>query len=146
MTVQSWRTLRTKKYQLSLRLFLLLNAVSALFTLVFPLFAVKSVSVPALLILAASTLLFVWHGKYANKRINLPFISIIFGLLWAAHIVLKFTTLGNNDYYFLLIALLSVRYIRYPQSSSVYGLTVASMVCEFSILWRCPWPVLPFNT
>ena len=111
MTVQSWRTLRTKKYQLSLRLFLLLNAVSALFTLVFPLFAVKSVSVPALLILAASTLLFVWHGKYANKRINLPFISIIFGLLWAAHIVLKFTTLGNNDYYFLLIALLSVLFI-----------------------------------
>ncbi|MDX6899091.1 GGDEF domain-containing protein, partial [Klebsiella pneumoniae] len=37
MTVQSWRTLRTKKYQLSLRLFLLLNAVSALFTLFFPL-------------------------------------------------------------------------------------------------------------
>ena len=69
MTVQSWRTLRTKKYQLSLRLFLLLNAVSALFTLVFPLFAVKAVSVPALLILAASTLLLAWHGM-ANMRIK----------------------------------------------------------------------------
>ena len=66
MTVQSWRALRTKKYQLSLRLFLLLNAVSALFTLFFPLFAVKALSVPALLMLVMSNnllqLFFGWEG------------------------------------------------------------------------------------
>ena len=98
MTVQSWRALRTKKYQLSLRLFLLLNAVSALFTLFFPLFAVKALSVPALLILVMSTLLLAWHRKYVDKRINLPFISIVFGLLWALHIFLKYNALGHNDY------------------------------------------------
>jgi hypothetical protein len=57
-----------------------------------------------------STLLLVWHGKYVDKRINLPFISIVFGLLWALHI-LKYNALGQNDYYFLLIALLSVLFI-----------------------------------
>lgn len=41
----------------------------------FPLFAVKALSVPALLMLVMSTLLLVWHGKYADKRINLLYIN-----------------------------------------------------------------------
>ena len=136
MTVQSWRTLRTKKYQLSLRLFLLLNAVSALFTLVFPLFAVKAVSVPALLILATSTLLLAWHGKYANKKINLPFISIVFGLLWALHIFLKYNALGQNDYYFLLIALLSVLFIgSIAFANNIIAFTLHSLPSVAVCLW-----------
>ena len=136
MTVQSWRTLRTKKYQLSLRLFLLLNAVSALFTLFFPLFAVKALSVSALLILVMSTLLLVWHGKYADKRINLPFISIVFGLLWALHILLKYNALGQNDYYFLLIALLSVLFIgSIAFANNIIAFTLHSLPSVAVCLW-----------
>ena len=136
MTVQSWRTLRTKKYQLSLRLFLLLNAVSALFTLFFPLFSVKIVSTPVLLIFSTSTLLLVWHGKYKNKTINLPFISTIFGLLWATHIVLKYPVLGNNDYYFLLIALLSVLFIgSIAFANNIIAFTLHSLPSVAACLW-----------
>lgn len=136
MTVQSWRTLRTKKYQLSLRLFLLLNAISALFTLFFPLFAVKALSVPALLMLVMSTLLLAWHGKYADKRINLPFISIVFGLLWALHIFLKYNALGHNDYYFLLIALLSVLFIgSIAFANNIIAFTLHSLPSVAVCLW-----------
>ena len=136
MTVQSWRALRTKKYQLSLRLFLLLNAVSALFTLFFPLFAVKALSVPALLILVMSTLLLAWHRKYVDKRINLPFISIVFGFLWALHIFLKYNALGHNDYYFLLIALLSVLFIgSIAFANNIIAFTLHSLPSVAVCLW-----------
>ena len=111
MTAQSWQTLRTKKYQLSLRLFLFLNAISALFAIAFPIYPSKTVSTPVSLILVLSTALLTWHVRYAKKRINLHVISILFGGLWAAHITLKYQTLQNPDYSFLLIALLSVLFI-----------------------------------
>ncbi|HCB1656784.1 TPA: GGDEF domain-containing protein [Citrobacter farmeri] len=111
MTAQSWQTLRTKKYQLSLRLFLFLNAISALFAIAFPIYPSKTVSTPGVLILVLSTALLTWHVRYAKKRINLHAISILFGGLWAVHITLKYQALQNPDYSFLLIALLTVLFI-----------------------------------
>lgn len=111
MTAQSWQNLRTKKYQLSLRLFLFLNAISALFAIAFPIYPSKTVSIPGFLILGLSTALLTWHVRYAKKRINLHAISILFGGLWAAHITLKYQALQNPDYAFLLIALLTVLFI-----------------------------------
>lgn len=111
MTAQSWQTLRTKKYQLSLRLFLFLNAISASFAIAFPIYPSKTVSTPGFLILVLSTALLTWHVRYAKKRINLHAISILFGGLWAVHITLKYQALQTLDYSFLLIALLTVLFI-----------------------------------
>lgn len=111
MTAQSWQTLRTKKYQLSLRLFLFLNAISASFAIAFPIYPNKTVSTPGFLILVLSTALLTWHVRYAKKRINLHAISILFGGLWAVHITLKYQALQTPDYSFLLIALLTVLFI-----------------------------------
>ncbi|HCC0887497.1 TPA: diguanylate cyclase [Salmonella enterica] len=111
MTTPSWRSLRIKKYQFSLRLFLFLNAVSALFTLVFPLYQINTFSAPTIGIFTLSVLLLIWHGKYVKKRINLPVTSTLFGLLWAIHIALKYPALGHYDFSFLVISLLSVLFI-----------------------------------
>jgi len=46
MTAQSWRALRDKKYQLSLRLFLFLNAMCALFSLLQPLYTAPAMTIP----------------------------------------------------------------------------------------------------
>ncbi|POT56079.1 GGDEF domain-containing protein [Citrobacter amalonaticus] len=136
MTVQTWHTLRTKKYQLSLRLFLFLNAVSALFALAFPVYQVKAVSPPGIAIFAISALLLAWHGKYANKRINIPLTSTIFGLLWAGHIALKYNAINHDDYSFLLIALLSVLFIgSIAFANNIIAFTLHSLPSVLVCLW-----------
>lgn len=78
----------------------------------------------------------IWHGKYVDKRINLPFISTLFGLLWAAHIVLKYTQLGHSDYYFLLIALLSVLFIgSIAFANNIIAFTLHSLPSVAVCLW-----------
>ncbi|HBD7023362.1 TPA: GGDEF domain-containing protein [Citrobacter koseri] len=136
MTAQSWRALRTKKYQFSLRLFLFLNAVSGLFTLVFPLYEVRAVSVPAILLFVASTLLLIWHGKYTHKKINIPFISVISGILWAWHITLKYNAMNHSDYTFLLIALLCVLFIgSIAFANNIIAFTFHSLPSVLACLW-----------
>lgn len=63
MTSQSWRSLVHRKYQLSLRLFLFLNATSAVFSVTNPLNSVRLFSAPLIAIFAISTGLFVWHWR-----------------------------------------------------------------------------------
>lgn len=160
MTAQSWQTLRTKKYQLSLRLFLFLNAVSALFAVAFPIFPSKTISPPGSLILVLSTALLTWHVKYAKKRINLHAISLLFGGLWAAHITLKYLAQQNPDYSFLLVALLTVLFIgSIAFANNIIAFTLHSLpslfVClwlnghehglQLLFLWPCPWPVSRFS-
>ena len=50
MTSQSWRSLVQRKYQLSLRLFLFLNATSAVFSVTNPLYSVRVFSAPLIAI------------------------------------------------------------------------------------------------
>ncbi|EAA5901424.1 GGDEF domain-containing protein [Salmonella enterica] len=136
MTTPSWRSLRIKKYQFSLRLFLFLNAVSALFTLVFPLYQINVFCTPMIGILVLSVLLLIWHGKYGQKRINLPFISILFGGLWAAHIALKYPALGHYDFSFLLISLLSVLFIgSIAFAANIVAFTLHSLPSVAVCLW-----------
>ncbi|MBJ9863279.1 MULTISPECIES: GGDEF domain-containing protein [Citrobacter] len=136
MTAQSWQTLRTKKYQLSLRLFLFLNAVSALFAVAFPIFPSKTISPPGSLILVLSTALLTWHVKYAKKRINLHAISLLFGGLWAAHITLKYLAQQNPDYSFLLVALLTVLFIgSIAFANNIIAFTLHSLPSLFVCLW-----------
>lgn len=111
MTAQTWRALLKEKYQLSLRLFLFLNAFSALFSIVSPLYAARQVTLPLTGVLVGSTGLLIWHALNSQRRININLVSLLFGLMWAAQIALKFTAIPKPDLSYLLVALLTVLFI-----------------------------------
>lgn len=128
MTAQSWRSHYEQKYQYSLRLFLLLNLVSSFLSLVSPLFTVITFTLPCFLIVACSTVLLLWHCKFAQHKINIPVISLIFGLLWAWHVALKAMMMGPPHFNYLVIALLSVLFIgTIAFSSNIIGFTLHSL-------------------
>jgi diguanylate cyclase (GGDEF)-like protein len=111
MTAQTWRTLRNNKYQLSLRLFLFLNTISALFSVVNPLYTQQALTIPVCLVFATSIGLLLWHWRHNTRRINIPLISFIFGCLWAWHVIAKYMLITHNQYLYLLVALLTVLFI-----------------------------------
>ncbi|WP_171922489.1 GGDEF domain-containing protein [Salmonella bongori] len=136
MTTPSWRLLRIKKYQFSLRLFLFLNAVSALFTLIFPLYQINVFCAPVTGIAVLSLLLLLWHGKYQEKSVSIPFISLLFGALWATHIALKYPALGHYDFSFLVISLLSVLFIgSIAFAANIVAFTLYSLPSVAVCLW-----------
>lgn len=111
MTAQSWQKHYDKKYQYSLRLFLLLNFISAVFSLISPLYTPVSFTFPCTLIVILSAALALWHWKFSRRKISIPFISLIFGVLWASHITEKALLLPVPHFNFLVIALLSILFI-----------------------------------
>ncbi|EIY2674886.1 GGDEF domain-containing protein [Raoultella planticola] len=111
MTAHSWQKHYDKKYQYSLRLFLLLTFISAVFSLVSPLYTPVSFTLPCVLIVILSAALALWHWKFSQRKINIPFISLIFGVLWASHITEKVLLLPAPHFNFLVIALLSILFI-----------------------------------
>ncbi|KFD25177.1 GGDEF domain-containing protein [Yokenella regensburgei] len=111
MTAQSWRSLRTKKYQLSLQLFLFLNLFSALFALVNPLYNVSASMLPVVLITLCGAALFLWHWRFPQKKINISFISLTFGCLWAWHVGVKTLELHQDNSSYVIIALLTLLFI-----------------------------------
>ncbi|MEB4673487.1 GGDEF domain-containing protein [Enterobacteriaceae bacterium G50] len=111
MTVQSWRSLHSKKYQLTLRLFLFLNLVSSLFSLLNPIYKVHAFTLPIAFILGISSVLLLWHWLNAERKIYLPAISVIFGCLWAWHIVIKIPGTQPSEVNFLIVVLLNVLFI-----------------------------------
>lgn len=149
MTAQSWRSLRHKKYQLSLRLFLFLNAVSALFTVFNPLYSVHTLTLPVALIFTLSLSLLVWHWKNKTRQINIPLISFIFGGIWAWHIAWKFMLVTQDPYTFLLLALLSVLFIgSLAFASDIKAFTIHSLPTFLVCLWFCPseyWPRIVYS-
>lgn len=110
MTAQSWQKHYDKKYQYSLRLFLLLNFISAVFSLISPLYTPVSLSFPAPIVILSAALA-LWHWKFSRRKISIPFISLIFGVLWASHITEKALLLPVPHFNFLVIALLSILFI-----------------------------------
>lgn len=111
MTSQSWRSLLQEKYQLSLRLFLFLNALSALFSMLSPLFRVKMITVPLVTILTLSIGLLIWRWVSQPRTLSLSLISLLFGLLWAWHIYLKQPHIPQYESSYLIIALMSVLFV-----------------------------------
>lgn len=111
MTVQSWRSLHSKKYQLTLRLFLFLNLVSSLFSLLNPIYKVHAFTIPLAFILGISSVLLLWHWLNAERKIYLPIISVIFSCLWAWHIVIKMPGTHPDEVNFLIVVLLNVLFI-----------------------------------
>ncbi|MGP3590345.1 GGDEF domain-containing protein [Vagococcus sp. WN89Y] len=96
---------------MSLRLFLLLNAISALFTLAFPLYTQLAFTLPISIIFAMGVLLPIWHRRYPHKKLKLTLISLLFGCLWAWHVLLKARAIHDNISVYLLVALLTVLFI-----------------------------------
>jgi diguanylate cyclase (GGDEF)-like protein len=128
MTAQSWRSHHEQKYQYSLRLFLLLNLVSSFLSLVSPLFTAITFTLPCFLIVACSTTLLLWHWKFSQHKINIPVISLVFGLLWAWHVALKAGVMGPPHFNYLVIALLSVLFIgTIAFSSNIIAFTLHSL-------------------
>ncbi|WP_312629770.1 GGDEF domain-containing protein [Scandinavium sp.] len=111
MTSKSWRSLRIKKYQFSLRLFLFLNLTSSLFSMLSPVYHVAAITLPLMLIMLTSTGLLLGHWAWAERKINIPAISILFGCLWAWHIAVKSPLMPQPQFNYLVIALLSVLFI-----------------------------------
>lgn len=111
MTAQTWRAHYAQKYQYSLRLFLLLNFISSSLSLVTPLFTVVRFTLPCALIVVCSALLLLWHWKWPQSKINIPTISLLFGMLWAWHVVTKAMLLTPPHFNYLVIALLSILFI-----------------------------------
>ncbi len=111
MTATNWRALLKGKHQLSLRLFLLLNAFSAGFSMLSPATNTQHLTVPIILVLVLSLSSLAWQFINKTKLININLISLIFGLLWAWHIYIKAIAMPNEDLSFLIIALLAILFI-----------------------------------
>lgn len=136
MTSQSWRSLRHKKYQLSLRLFLFLNAVSALFTLLNPLYNVRMLTLPVVLIFTLSVALLIWHWRNKTRKINISVISLTFGGIWAWHIAYKFMLVTEDPFTFLLLGLLSVLFIgSLAFASDIKAFTLHSLPTFVVCMW-----------
>lgn len=139
MTSQSWLSLVNNKYQLSLRLFLFLNAASALFSVTNPLYSVRVLSVPLFAVLTASTGLLIWHWKNSTRKINIPAVSAIFGFLWAWQIVSKFLLITHDHATYLMMALLTVLFIgSLAFASNIKAFTLHSFPAFISCLWLSP--------
>ncbi|KAI3492467.1 hypothetical protein L1887_42762 [Cichorium endivia] len=125
-----------RKYQLSLRLFLFLNATSAVFSVTNPLNSVRLLSAPLIAIFSISTGLFVWHWRKRARKINIPVVSGIFGILWAWQIESKFALITHDHATYLLIALLTVLFIgTLAFASNIKAFTLHSLPTFIVCLW-----------
>ena len=111
MTVQSWRTLRAQKYQLTFRLFLFLNLVSSTLSVFSPIYNVNIFPLPAMLIAVGSSVLLVWNWRYTSIKLNIQIVSVIFGCLWGWHILSKTLVLALPNDNFQMVALFSVLFV-----------------------------------
>ena len=144
MTAQSWQKHYGKKYQYSLRLFLLLNFISAFFTLASPLFTSTRFTLPCTLILLFSCTLMLWHWRYSQRKINISYISLIFGVLWAWHVADKALLQTPPQFNFLLIALLSILFIgtiAFPNNIIAFTLhTLPTFIISLFFAETAQWP------
>ncbi|MRS15328.1 diguanylate cyclase [Enterobacteriaceae bacterium RIT691] len=136
MTAQSWRSLRTKKYQFSLRLFLFLNLASSLFSMLSPVYHIAAITLPLVTITLSSAGLLLGHWTWRDKKINIPVISVFFGLLWAWHVALKASLMVQPGFNYLVIALLSVLFVGAIAFSNNI---IAFILHSFPVLITCLW-------
>jgi diguanylate cyclase (GGDEF)-like protein len=112
MNARSYQELLTSKHRLSLFLFLMMNAASAVFTLLAPLNKTPLFTLPlfAIPLFCLAAMLFTLKNprKYVEK-LNIFAISI--GLLWACHIYIKSIYFQHDSQNFLLISLFSIFFI-----------------------------------
>lgn len=136
MTAKNWRALLKGKHQLSLRLFLLLNALSAAFSIASPVFLTQHFTVPVILVLALSLSFLVWQFADKQRLININLVSLLLGILWAWHIVIKNNSLPATDTSFLIIALLTILFIgSISFINNIAAFTVHCLPVTLTVLW-----------
>lgn len=108
MTSQIWRALLKNKHMLSFCLLVLLNGLSAVATLCFPFYSQQHITLPIVLILASSVILFALVLSKPNRLININIAAFIYGLLWASQLVINNNVLTEHQHPVLLMSLLSV--------------------------------------
>ncbi|RKQ40015.1 GGDEF domain-containing protein [Enterobacter sp. R1(2018)] len=136
MSAKTWRALIKGKHQLSLRLFLLLNAISACFTMANPLYSVMAFTLPAMLVLLCSTTLLIWQFVDKQRLISINLVSFLLGVLWAWHIIIKNSVVPNTDASFLIIALLSILFIgSISFINNLQAFTLHCLPVTLTILW-----------
>ncbi|MFP2506239.1 GGDEF domain-containing protein [Buttiauxella gaviniae] len=149
MTATNWSTLLKGKHQLSLRLFLLLNAFSAGFSMISPATNTQHITVPIVLVLVVSLSCLLWQLVNKKKLININFISLIIGLLWAGHIYIKVSAMPNKDVSFLIIALLAILFIgAISFINNIQAFIAACLPATLIIFWLdqgANWPRLLYS-
>ncbi|NIY48159.1 GGDEF domain-containing protein [Cedecea colo] len=136
MSAKTWRALIKEKHQLSLRLFLLLNAISACFNIASPTHHAITITVPVILVLLSSTALLLWQALDKKRLISINLVSLLLGVLWAWHIVIKNSDVPNNDASFLIIVLLTILFI--GSISFINNLRAFTLHClpvTLTVLW-----------
>lgn len=101
-----------------------------------PLYNQHAFTFPVCAIFAASVLLPAWQKCYPKAKINITFISCIFGCLWAWHVITKVRLLNDNASTYLLIALLSVLFIG---SIAFSNNIVAFLLHSLPVFVTCLW-------
>ncbi|MRT56210.1 diguanylate cyclase [Enterobacteriaceae bacterium RIT693] len=136
MTAQSWRALLKAKHVLSLRLFLLLNALAAAFSMLFPLNSLMRFTPPLVAILLVSVALLGWQLINKKLLINLNICSLFIGILWALHIFIKHHAIGDMDASFLVISLISVLFIgAISFINNIVAFLLHSLPVALVVLW-----------
>ncbi|WP_435955363.1 GGDEF domain-containing protein [Dryocola sp. BD626] len=136
MTAKNWRALLKGKHQLSSRLFLLLNAISAGFSMASPIYHTQSLTVPVILVLVLSISLLVWQFADKQRLININLVSLLLGVLWAWHIVIKNSAIPNTDASFLIIALMTILFIgSISFINNIQAFIVHCIPVTLTVLW-----------
>ncbi len=76
-----------------------------------PVYHVAAITFPLVMINLSSIGLLLGHWAWAERKINIPVISIVFGGLWAWHIAIKVPLMQQAEFNYLVIALLSVLFV-----------------------------------
>ncbi|MBW7981561.1 diguanylate cyclase [Enterobacillus tribolii] len=112
MNANSYDNLLKSKSRLVLLLFLLLNGSLAFYALLNPLQTNPPYTLPGIAVLCLSVLcggIFFFQKNGYILKLNIS--ALILGILWAAHISIKFAHVQSNEHTFLLLNLFSIFFI-----------------------------------
>lgn len=137
MNARSYLELQSNKHRLSLLLFLSMNTVSAVFTLLLPFQANPAFTLP-LIGIPLFCLVAIGYTRRSPRqyirKLNLS--ATVLGLLWAAHIYIKHQYLPNDSHSFLLISLFSIFFISaISLTDNVIAFCLNALPSALTILW-----------
>ncbi|MHA7845224.1 GGDEF domain-containing protein [Serratia sp. D1N4] len=137
MNARSYLELQSNKHRLSLLLFLSMNTVSAVFTLLLPFQANPAFTLPLIGIPLFCLAAFGYTRRSPRQYIKkLHLSATVLGLLWAAHIYIKHQYLPNDSHSFLLISLFSIFFISaISLTDNVIAFCLNALPSALTILW-----------
>ena len=136
MTSHIWHSLLKSKHMLSLCLFILLNGLSSVALLFCPFYSQQHIALPAILILASSSILLPLTLFYANRLININIVALFYGLLWALLLVIKNDLLTEYQHPVLMMSLLSVLLIATLSFiNNIYAFILYCLPVYLAVFW-----------